>query len=165
MIESFEMGDAVKNVLNGFKEFIMRGNVIDLAVGIVIGAAFASLVDALVRGFIGPLIAAIFGKPSLDSTLILTINDARFLFGAILGELINFLIVAAALYFLVVLPLNKLQSLRKRGLVEEPAAPAEDVLLLQQIRDLLVAQNGGGQQGYGTTPPAPPAPPAPTTGY
>ena len=153
----------MKNVLNGFKEFIMRGNVIDLAVGIVIGAAFASIVKSLVDGFITPLIAAVFGQPNLASTMSFELNGAYFSFGLILDAIINFLFIAAAIYFFIIVPINHLQSLRKRGLVEEPDAPAEDIILLQQIRDLLQAQNGGGsaypQSGPATPPPAPPAPP------
>jgi large conductance mechanosensitive channel len=151
----------VKNVLNGFKEFITRGNVIDLAVGIVIGAAFAAVIDSLVRGFINPLIAMLFSKPNLASTMSFEINNAQFSFGLILGELINFLAIAAAVYFFVVLPINHLQRLRKRGEVAEPQAPAEDVILLQEIRDLLAAQSGRGP-GQTTTPKTPPTPP---TGY
>lgn len=153
----------MKNVLNGFKEFIMRGNVIDLAVGIVIGSAFANIVNSLVAGFITPLIAAVFGERSLASTMTFELNGAIFSFGLILDAIINFLFIAAAIYFFIVVPINHLQSLRKQGLVEEPDAPAEDVILLQQIRDLLQAQNGGGtaypQGGPATPPPAPPAPP------
>ena len=156
----------MKNVLNGFKEFIMRGNVIDLAVGIVIGSAFAAIVGSLVSGFITPLIAAVFGEPSLSSSMQFTVNGAIFSFGVILDAIINFLFIAAAIYFFIIVPINHLQSLRKRGLVEEPDAPAEDIILLQQIRDLLLAQNGGGSaypQGGPATPP--PAPPAPPVGY
>lgn len=158
----------MKNVLNGFKEFIMRGNVIDLAVGIVVGSAFANVVNSLVDGFITPLIAAVFGKPNLASTMTFEINDAIFSFGVILDALINFLFIAAAIYFFIVLPINHLQSLRKRGLVDEQESPPEDVLLLQQIRDLLQAQNGGGSAyppAGPTAPSGPPAPPAPPVGY
>ncbi|MEP7766040.1 large conductance mechanosensitive channel protein MscL [Sanguibacter sp. 25GB23B1] len=162
----------MKNVLNGFKEFIMRGNVIDLAVAVVIGSAFAVVVKSLVDGFITPLVAAVFSKPNLRSTMTFEINDAIFSFGLILDAIINFLFVAAAIYFFIIVPINHLQSLRKRGLVEEPESPPEDVLLLQQIRDLLQAQSGGGSPYPATspkTPPAgpsaPPAPPAPPVGY
>ena len=156
----------MKNVLNGFKEFIMRGNVIDLAIGIVIGVAFAEVVSSLVDGFITPLVAAVFNEPNLASTMSFELNGAFFSFGLILDAIINFLFIAAAIYFFVIVPINHLQSLRKRGLVEEPDAPAEDIILLQQIRDLLLAQNGGGSaypQGGPATPP--PAPPAPPVGY
>ena len=149
----------MKNVLTGFKDFITRGNVVDLAVGIVIGSAFSTVVSALVDGVISPLIAMLFGKPNLNGVFAFTINNAHFSFGLVLNALLYFVLVAAALYFLVVLPINHLHSLRRRGLVAEPQAPSEDVLLLQQIRDLLAAQNGG-RGAAGTHVPVPPAPPA-----
>lgn len=127
-------------MLAGFKNFIMRGNVIELAVAFVIGAAFVAVVNTLVSGLITPLIAAIVGQPSLDGALIVTVNNANFLFGAVLGAIINFLLIAAAVYFLIVLPINKLAERRKAGIEPEPEAPAEDVLLLQEIRDLLAAR-------------------------
>jgi large conductance mechanosensitive channel len=127
-------------VFQGFKDFISRGNAIELAVGVVIGAAFGAVVTSIVNGLIGPLIAAIFGKQDLSGTLSWTWNGAVFSIGLILQALILFLITAAAIYFFVVLPLNALANRRKRGLEEEPAAPAEDILLLQEIRDLLAAR-------------------------
>lgn len=128
-------------MLKGFKEFIMRGNVVDLAVAVVIGAAFGRIVTALVNGLINPLVAAIFGKPDLTGVGNFTINDADFSIGLILQELINFLFVAAAIYFLVVLPLNKLNERRRRG--EEPEADTltTDQELLTEIRDALRARN------------------------
>lgn len=127
-------------MLVGFKNFIMRGNVIELAVAFVVGAAFVAVVKALVDGLITPLIAAIVGKPNLDGAMIVTVNNADFLFGAVLGAIINFVLVAAAVYFLIVAPMNKLAERRKAGIEPEPEAPAEDILLLQEIRDLLAAR-------------------------
>lgn len=127
----------MKDILQGFKNFIMRGNVIELAVAVVIAGAFGRVVTAIVEGLFTPLIAALFGKTSLDGVLQFTINGADFWPGRVLTELISFLVIAAAIYFLVVLPLNKLAERRNRGKVEEPEATAEDVLLLQEIRDLL----------------------------
>ena len=127
-------------MLAGFRNFIMRGNVIELAVAFVVGAAFVAVVKALVDGLITPLIAAIVGKPNLDGAMIVTVNNADFLFGAVLGAIINFVLVAAAVYFLIVLPMNKLAERRKAGIEPEPEAPAEDILLLQEIRDLLAAR-------------------------
>lgn len=124
-------------MLKGFKEFILRGNVIDLAVAIVIGTAFTVVVNAVVDWLITPLIAAIFGEPNLDSVLTFTINEAQFSIGAILTALINFLLVAAAVYFVLIMPMNRLRELRAKGIEDEPEAPSEDVLLLQEIRDLL----------------------------
>jgi large conductance mechanosensitive channel len=135
-------------VLKGFKEFIMRGNVVDLAVAVVIGAAFKTVIDALVANIITPIIAAIGGQPDFGA-LTFTINKSKFLYGAFINTVIAFIIVAAAIYFLVVLPLNKLAERRAARLaagqpVDEPAAKAEDVVVLEQIRDLLLAQQGGG---------------------
>src|SRR5665648_432936 len=107
-------------MLAGFKNFIMRGNVIELAVAFVIGAAFVAVVNTLVSGLITPLIAAIVGQPSLDGALIVTVNNAQFYFGAVLGAIINFLLIAAAVYFLIVLPMNKLAERRKAGIEPEP---------------------------------------------
>ncbi|WP_019148947.1 large conductance mechanosensitive channel protein MscL [Timonella senegalensis] len=130
----------MKSILDGFKEFVLRGSVIDLAVGVVIGGAFSKIVTSLVDNFMSPLIATVFGEPDFSQALILTINGAQFKFGAILTDIISFLAIAAALYFCIVLPLNKVHEMRKSGQIEEPDAPAEDVLLLQEIRDLLKAQ-------------------------
>lgn len=128
-------------MLKGFKEFIMRGNVVDLAVAVVIGAAFGRIVTALVNGLISPLVAAIFGKPDLTGVGNFTINEAQFSIGLILQELINFLFVAAAVYFVIVLPLNKLNERRRRG--EEPEADTltTDQELLTEIRDALRARS------------------------
>ena len=127
-------------MIQGFKDFIARGNAIEMAVGIVLGLAFTEVIDAVVNGLIHPVIAAIGGKPDLSQLWMFEVNEAVFSIGVILGALVNFLIVAAALYFVVVLPLNTLAERRKRGEEPEPAAPAEDVLLLQEIRDLLAAR-------------------------
>ena len=134
-------GSAVKSVLNGFKDFISRGNAIDLAVAVVLGAAFGAVVTAIIDGIVTPLIAAIFGRPNLKSVGHFTLNHADFSIGLVLDGLLKFLLVAAAVYFLIVLPINALQARRKKGLVDEPAAPAEDILLLQEIRDLLAGQS------------------------
>ena len=123
-------------MIKGFREFILRGNVVDLAVGIVIGGAFAKIVDALIKGFITPVIAAIFGKPSLDDVGNFTINNAQFSIGIILTAIINFLLVALAIYFLVVIPVNKLRSRFEKPIEEQLAGPTE-VELLAEIRDSL----------------------------
>lgn len=120
--------------MKGFKDFVMRGNVVDLAVAVVIGGAFALLIAALLDGLINPLIAAIFGQPNLDSVGTFTINNADFSIGLVLTALIGFLSVAAAIYFIVVVPMNKIK--------ERTAKPAEDagpteLELLAEIRDSL----------------------------
>jgi large conductance mechanosensitive channel len=107
-------------MVKGFRDFILRGNVVDLAVGIVIGAAFGSIVNALVKDLLTPLIAAIFTQPDF-SALVFTINGSKFMYGEFLNSLISFLIVSASVYFFVVLPVNKLLA-RMKGPVPEPAA-------------------------------------------
>ncbi len=131
-------------MLAGFKSFVMRGNVVDLAVGIVIGAAFGAVVTSLVDNVVNPLIAAIFGQPDLSGVLAWTLRAADgetpatvLSIGAVLGAVLNFLLVAAAIYFAVVAPLNSLAERRKAAEVAEPEAPAADVALLTEIRDLL----------------------------
>lgn len=157
----------------GFKEFISRGNAVELAVGVVIGAAFGAVVKSLQDNFISPLIGWIFGKPNLDNLWDLgpyswyhpdDPADAPqpIHIGAIFSALLQFLITAAAIYFLIVLPLNALAKRRKRGIEEEPAAPAEDILLLQEIRDLLadrLTPAVANDTTPGATPPGPPATP------
>lgn len=122
---------------NGYKQFILRGNVVDLAVGIVIGAAFGAVITALVEGVLNPLIGAIFGQPNLDRIWTITINGSSILPGMVLTALLNFLLVALAVYAFVVAPMNALAARRKAGEVAEPTAPAEDIILLQEIRDIL----------------------------
>jgi large conductance mechanosensitive channel len=102
------------NMLKGFREFISRGNVVELAVAVVIGAAFGALVTSLVADLITPLIAMIFGKPDF-SDLSFTINNSEFMYGSFLNALFAFFSVAAAIYFLVVTPMNKLEERRRRG--------------------------------------------------
>jgi large conductance mechanosensitive channel len=127
--------------MKGFKEFVMRGSVIDLAVAFVIGVAIVNLIGSIVDGIINPLIAALFGQPNLNSVGTFTINGADFSIGVVLTALVNFLLIAAAVYFLIVLPMNKLRE-RKAKPAEE-AAPSETDLLTQ-IRDTLLRQQGGG---------------------
>jgi len=125
-------------VLKGFKDFISRGNVVDLAVGIVIGAAFTALVAQFTKSFLEPLIKVISGGKQLSGTF--KVRDVVFDWAAFLNACITFVITAAALYFLVVLPMNKLAERRARGEEPEPKAPAEDIRLLTEIRDALIAQ-------------------------
>jgi len=124
-------------MLKGFKEFVMRGNVIDLAVAVVLGAAFGQIVTAIVEHLINPLVAAVFGKPDISQALAFTLNGAQFSIGAILQAALNFLFIAIAVYFLIVLPLNKLAERRRRGKEPEPAPLTADQQLLTEIRDLL----------------------------
>lgn len=100
-------------MLQGFKQFILRGNVVDLAVGVVIGSAFGAVVNSLVADIMTPLIAAIFKAPDF-STLFFTINGSKFMYGNFLNTLISFAIVAGSIYFFVVTPLNKLFAYNKK---------------------------------------------------
>ena len=134
-------------MIKGFKDFILRGNVIDLAVAVVIGAAFTLIVNSLVSGLINPLIALIFQADSLDQVGFtvngLFGNEVFFALGAIIGAVINFLAVAVVVYFVFVFPMNKAKerAAAKAGIAEEEASnlPTEQELLLQ-IRDLLATQ-------------------------
>jgi large conductance mechanosensitive channel len=122
-------------MLKEFRAFIFRGNVVDLAVAVVIGAAFGALVTSLVANIFTPLVAAIFGKPDF-SELTFTINGSKFLYGSFINALISFLSISAVIFFFVVKPLNALAARRKVE-APEPEAPTDDVRLLTEIRDLL----------------------------
>lgn len=124
-------------MLNGFKTFIMRGNVVDLAVGIAIGAAFATVISSLNEHLLTPLVAAIFGEPDFSTVGAFTIRGAEFAPGAFVTALLNFVLIAAAIYFVVVLPMNKMAQRRQQPGAGEPAGPTE-IQLLQDIRDSLV---------------------------
>ncbi|WP_313812782.1 large conductance mechanosensitive channel protein MscL [Glutamicibacter sp.] len=130
-------------MLKGFRDFIMKGNVVDLAVAVVIGAAFGAVVTALVDNILMPLIAALVGKPSFDDVLRFTINGSEIAVGAFLTALVNFLLIAAAVYFALVLPMNKATEMlnRRRGISEEEEEAEADpqLALLEQIRDELKA--------------------------
>ena len=128
-------------MLKGFKDFLLRGNVVDLAVAVVIGTAFGVVVATFARDFIGGVIGAFGGSPDFG-TAGFTVNDSPIIIGSTINALIYFLIVAAAVYFFVVVPVNKLMERRKRGEEPEVAAPSEDIVLLQEIRDLLRERNG-----------------------
>ena len=106
-------------MLKGFRDFILRGNVVDLAVAVVIGAAFSAIVNALVADIINPLIAAIVHKPDF-SALLLNVNGGVIKYGDFLNALISFLIIAATIYFLVVLPVNTLLNKFRPKVVAAP---------------------------------------------
>src|SRR5262245_37900894 len=108
------------DVLKGFKQFLLRGNVIDLAVAVIIGGAFGAVVDALVKDLLTPLIAAIVGKPDF-SAIQFTVNGSKFLIGEFVNALVSFLLVAAAIYFFVITPMNALMARRRSG--EAPPDP------------------------------------------
>jgi large conductance mechanosensitive channel len=120
--------------IRGFKDFIMRGNVIDLSVGIVIGAAFTALVTAITKSLLEPLIRVFSGKEVSGYWMV---NDVRFDWAASVNALITFVITAAVLYFLVVTPMNRLAERRRQGEEPESKAPSEELLVLREIRDAL----------------------------
>jgi large conductance mechanosensitive channel len=109
-------------ILNDFKKFLFRGNVVDLAVAVVIGTAFTAVVTALVADLLTPIIAAIFGKHDFSS-LTFTINGSRFLYGAFINALIAFVTIAAAMFFFVVLPINRLMARRAQEDPETKECP------------------------------------------
>ncbi|MFF2494606.1 large conductance mechanosensitive channel protein MscL [Agromyces sp. NPDC058064] len=136
----------------------MRGNVIDLAVAVVIGAAFTAVVNSIVANLINPLIGLLFKAESLDEALVVTIGDADFRFGAIIGAIISFLAVAAVVYFVFVMPMNhfkeRAEAKRKAG-QPDPEEPETELTVLAQIRDLLAEQGpaaGGAPAGRHTEP-------------
>jgi large conductance mechanosensitive channel len=128
----------VRPGLSGFKQFLMRGNIVDLAVAVVIGTAFTVVVNSLVSNLLTPLIAAIGGKSDF-AQLSFTINNSTFLYGRFLNALISFLLVATAVYFIVVLPIVKMNELRRWGRADAKEEPliSDEVRLLTEIRDLL----------------------------
>ncbi|WP_089295891.1 large conductance mechanosensitive channel protein MscL [Actinoplanes regularis] len=138
-------------MFQGFKDFIMRGNVVDLAVGVVIGAAFSTVVTTLTNGFLKPLIQLI-GGGSGGAAGTFYIRKVPFDYASFINAVITFLLTAAVLYFLVVYPLNMLAERRRRGEEPPPKAPSEEIKLLTEIRDALVAQaqaSGHGTQAQG----------------
>ncbi|MDQ1059588.1 large conductance mechanosensitive channel [Arthrobacter globiformis] len=129
-------------MLSGFKKFILKGNVIDLAVAVVIGSAFSAVVDALVKSVLMPLISLLVGEPNFDDFL--AFGDVRF--GVLLTAVVNFLLVASALYFVIVAPMNRLIEHRNRKLgigqdTKKEAAEDPQIALLKEIRDALQNQN------------------------
>ena len=109
--------------MSGFKQFLLRGNLVDMAVGIVIGAAFTAVVNSLVAGLITPLIAAIFGKPNFGD-LYFTIHNSQFKYGLVVNAVISFLAIAAVLYFLIVSPYARFQAMFTK--TPEPEPPTRE---------------------------------------
>lgn len=126
-------------MLSGFKKFLMRGNVVELAVAVVMGGAFSAIVNSLVKDIIMPLITAIFGKQDYTK-LSFEINNSRFAYGDLLTNVITFLSVACAVYFVIVMPINHITERRKARLGIPEQATATEKELLAEIRDLLAAQ-------------------------
>src|ERR1700683_1891520 len=115
--------DEEVSMFSEFKKFLLRGNVVDLAVAVVVGAAFTAVVNALVKDIITPLIAAVGGKPNFEN-LTFTLHNSKFMYGDFLYALISFVIMAGVIFFFVVQPVNQLIKLAKRN--EKPATPATD---------------------------------------
>src|SRR6218665_1804017 len=125
-------------MIKGFKDFITRGNVIDLAVAVVIGAAFGAVVTAIVTRVFNPLIGLLFPAESLDRSLVLTIGDTKLPFGAVICANVFFLLIALVVYLVFIYPMNKIMMLRKKTVAD---AELNEVELLTQIRDLLSERN------------------------
>ncbi|MCI0558140.1 MAG: large conductance mechanosensitive channel protein MscL [Nitrososphaera sp.] len=122
------IGDALSlmYILKGFKDFILRGNVVDLAVGVMIGASFGAVTTSLVKDILTPLIAAILQQPDF-STLAFSLNGTKLMYGAFMNTVVSFLITATAVYFFVVTPLNKIM-LRLKGPVDETTKTCPECL-------------------------------------
>jgi large conductance mechanosensitive channel len=137
-------------MLQEFKRFLARGNVIDLAVAVVIGAAFTTVVNAIVDNLVSPVLGLLGGADFSDLVITLRSESATdpaivLGYGAIITALINFLLVAAAVFFLIVKPINAMAERRRRGeeAPEDTPAPSDEALLLTEIRDVLMAQRAG----------------------
>lgn len=139
---------AIKSFANEFKEFINRGSAIDMAVGIIIGGAFTTIVNSLINDIINPIISIVTGSGVVGQGLSIQVGSAVINFGALIGAIINFLLIALVV-FMIVKSMNtmkeKAAALAKKNAEEEPAAepePTEDIALLREIRDALVAKGG-----------------------
>ncbi len=159
-------------MLNGFKQFLLRGNVIDLAVAVVIGAAFTAIVNSIVQDVLNPALGALFNASSLSDALTLTVgtgdNAADIRFGAVIAALINFILIAAVVYFALIMPINWLKNnaFRKKEQGEpavEKKTPPTELELLTDIRDLIAAgstseQRHGTEGRHAAAAPASPSP-------
>jgi large conductance mechanosensitive channel len=125
-------------VFKGFKDFLIRGNVLDLAIAVVMGTAFTAVVTAVVSNILNPLIASLGGTNVSGLTWTIIAGNAKSTidFAAVITAVINFVVIAATLYFVLVLPVKKIQERRRRGQEAGPAEPT-DIELLTEIRDLL----------------------------
>lgn len=126
-------------MIKGFRTFLLRGNVVDLAVAVVIGAAFGAVVAAFATDLIGGLIGVVGGTTDFEDAGF-TVNGSRIVYGSTVTALINFVIVAAVIYFVVVVPMQKLAELRGREAADEEAVLPDETILLREIRDLLREQ-------------------------
>jgi large conductance mechanosensitive channel len=129
----------LKNVLKGFKDFLLRGNVVELAVAVVIGAAFTAVVSSFTKSFLQPLIGLVGGGGVTGGMTI--VNGQQFTWGEFINQVITFVLTAAVIYFVVVLPMKTIAERRRRGEETGPSLPTQ-VELLVEIRDLLRVQQG-----------------------
>jgi large conductance mechanosensitive channel len=127
-------------MLKGFRDFLMRGNVVDLAVAVVIGAAFGGVVSAFADDFVGGLIGAVGGSPDFGDAGV-TVNGSKIVYGSTITALINFVIVAAVVYFVVVIPMAKVHERFARDADAATPAPSDEAKLLTEIRDVLKEQS------------------------
>ncbi|WP_313405350.1 large conductance mechanosensitive channel protein MscL [Aeromicrobium sp.] len=141
-------------MLQGFKDFLFRGNIVDLAVAVVIGTAFTALVASFTTAIIEPVLNSLGGKDAAKGLgfNIISGNDATYVdFALVINAIITFVITAAVVYFVFVVPSKKLMERLAAGKEEEPEGPSEDILLLREIRDAL--GGGAGLRGGTNTPP------------
>ncbi|GLB67126.1 large conductance mechanosensitive channel protein MscL [Arthrobacter mangrovi] len=126
-------------MLKGFRDFIMKGNVIDLATAVIIGTAFSAVVNALVKNVLMPFIAGLVGSPNFDDFAVWNFNGNLVQFGVLLTAIVNFLLIAAAVYFIIIVPMNHIIERRNRLLGITPEAETVDpqIALLTEIRDSL----------------------------
>ena len=126
-------------MVKGFRDFLMRGNVVDLAVAVIIGAAFGGVVSAFADDFVGGIIGAVGGTPDFGNAGF-TVNGSRIVYGSTITALINFVIIAAVIYFIVVVPMTRIQQRFDRDADADTPAPSDEAKLLTEIRDTLRQQ-------------------------
>jgi len=126
-------------MLKGFRDFVMKGNVIDLATAVIIGTAFSAVVNALVKNVLMPFIAGLVGSPNFDDFAVWNFNGNLVQFGVLLTAIVNFLLIAASVYFVIIVPMNHIIERRNRMLGISPEEEAVDpqIALLTEIRDSL----------------------------
>jgi large conductance mechanosensitive channel len=127
-------------MIKGFRDFVMRGNVVDLAVAVVLGAAFGAVISAFATDFIGGIIGAIGGSPDFGRAGV-ELNGSRVVWGTTITALTYFLIVAAAIYLLIIVPMARLNAIRARDEQVDTPAPSDEARLLAEIRDLLAERS------------------------
>ncbi len=128
-------------MIDEFKKFLVRGNVIDLAVAVIIGAAFTAIVNAIVEGLITPLVGMIVSKDFSEMTF--DVNGSIFRYGAVINAVISFVAIAAVVFFLIIKPMQALMARRAAGdePIEDTPAPSDETVLLTEIRDLLASRS------------------------